>query len=415
VGVLFGRERRNVFPEPIIAPYPGGPTGMDGGGSPATGTTAFQVPAVWNCVSLIAGSVAMLPLQTFRQDTDGIPRRITDPPLIAKPGMGMTQSEWLHQVMVSLLYRGNAVGRYVARDGFGRPTQIKLMHPDSVTIATDHITGRITYKMGPQQVEVPTEDVFHVKGMCLPGASEGLSPISYAAATLGIDLNSRKFASDFFAAGGIPNGVIESDQEITQDQAKTIKDRWRVATAAREVAVMGAGAKYAQISVKPEESQFLATQKDNLSQIARYFTLDPSMIGGPAGSSMTYSNVEQKFLQYLIVTINPWLKRIEDAMFPLLSQPSYVQFDTKALLRTDAETRAKIHNQAIAGRWKTPTEVRFDENLPPMTKAQKTEVDLVPLVETPLGGVKALPGLKDPLGPAAPTPVNDQTGTLPNG
>ena len=71
MGLLFGRaEKRGVFPEPIIAPYPGGPTGVDGGGSPANGSTAFQVPAVWNCISLIAGSVSMLPLETFRKDVD---------------------------------------------------------------------------------------------------------------------------------------------------------------------------------------------------------------------------------------------------------------------------------------------------------------------------------------------------------
>jgi phage portal protein BeeE len=61
--------------------------------------------------------------------------------------------------------------------------------------------------------------MWHVRGLTLPGRVVGLSPISYAAAVLGLDLSSRQFASGFFDGGGIPKAVLESDQQVNQEQA----------------------------------------------------------------------------------------------------------------------------------------------------------------------------------------------------
>lgn len=122
---------------------------------------------------------------------------------------------------------------------------------------------------------------------------------------------------------------------------------------------------------------------------------------------MTYSNVEQRSLDFLTYSVSFWLKRIEDALFPVLPQPQYVQFNTSALLRTDAETDAKVDVQLIAGKILAPSEVRAKRNLPPMTDDQKKEADMVPLTVTPTGGAKALPALKTPPGPTATVPTQD--------
>lgn len=410
MGVLFGREKRLVptFPEPPIPPYPG----ADPYGGVGLGTIpdrALQVPTVWACVGLLANTVSSLPLETFRK-TNGVPARITDPPLVAAPSSGLTQSEWLHSLMVSLLTRGNAYGRVVARDDNQRPLQIELLHPDLVVVDTDRQTGRLTYKMrvpDGTQIDI-TDDIWHVRGLTMPGTKVGLSPISYAAATIGVDLYSRQFASQFFEGGGIPKAIIKSSQEINQTQAQVIKDRVLAAIRGRDPLALGDGVDYQQIQIKPEESQFLATQQANVAQIARFFWVPPEMVGGSGGNSMTYANVEQRNLDFLTYSIAFWLKRIEDAFFPLLPRPQYAKFDVDQLLRTDVETTARVDVQLIAAKIKTPSEVRNDRGLPPMTDDQKAEADMVPLTVTPTGGAKALPALKEPPGPVAPVPADDQ-------
>ncbi|HZQ33717.1 MAG TPA: phage portal protein [Mycobacterium sp.] len=388
MGVLFGRERRQWTAEPPIPPYPG----ANIYGQPSVNTQpdrALIVPTVWGCVQLLANAVAMLPLMTYRRTAD-VPARITDPPLVQTPAADMTQSEWLHELMVSLLLRGNAYGMKTSLNGLGYPQQVVLLNPDRVQPQVDEDTGDVRYFVGPSRVDM-TDRIWHVRGMTLPGKKLGLSPIEYAAEAIGVDLASRKFASDFFSGGGIPKAVLESDMDITQEQARTLKDRLMAATRNREPVALGSGVKYNQISVKPNESQFLETQAANISEIARIFGVPAELVGGKVGSSMTYANVEQRSVDFLTFSLSMWLRRIEDAFFTLLPQPQYVQFNTASLLRTDAETQAKVDAIRVASKVMPPSRLlrRMDE--PPLTDAEKTELELVPMTVTPMGLPKALP------------------------
>lgn len=386
MGVLTGRrERRQWAPEPVIPPYPG--VNVFGQSSPlATPEQALVVPAVWACVNLLANAVSMLPLETFRR-TDRVPARITDPQLVTNPAAGMTQSEWLHMLMVSLLLRGNAYGLKSTLDGSARPTQIVLLHPDKVRLQDDG-NGGVRYLVGAAQTDV-TDRMWHVRGMTLPGSLVGLSPISYAANAIGVDLSSRKFARDFFDGGGIPKATLTTDQMISQEQADVAKQRLLAATQNREPAVFGSGITYTAMSVKPEESQFLQTQEANISEIARFFNIPAEMVGGKTGSSLTYTNVEQRSLDFLTYGVSFWLKRIEDAFFGLLPQPQFVQFNTTALLRTDAQTQAEVDVLHVAGKIRAPSEIRTDHNWAPFTQAEKEELELVPLTVQPTGRPKA--------------------------
>lgn len=412
MGVLTGRrESRQWAPEPVVPPYLGAPSSYGQSGVSGRPDTALAVPAVWACVTLLANAVSMLPLQTYRRTGD-VPARITDPMLVSSPDADLTQSEWLHMLMVSLLLRGNAFALKTGVDSMARPTQLTLLSPDKVRTEVGS-GGSVRYLLGAGQTDV-TSRMWHVRGLTLPGSKIGLSPIQYAAQAIGVDLSSRKFAQDFFDNGGVPKATLTSTMELTQEQARTAKERLMAATQNREPAVFGSGITYKPISVSAEESQFLATQRANISEIARYFGIPAEMIGGETGSSLTYSNVEQRSLDFLTYGVAFWLKRIEDSFFNLLPQPQYVKFRVEELLRIDAHSRAQVDMFQIASKVKTPTEVRNTYGLPPMTEAQQVEADMVPLSIGPLGRPTATPALKELPGPAAPTPPDDQQGG-PNG
>lgn len=391
MSLFLGRQRRTVqtFPEPPIPPFPG--ADMFGqvrrGSSP---DAALTVPTVWACVQLLANAVSMMPLEAYRLRPDGIPQRLRPPGLLLRPSQGMTQSEWLHMLMVSLLLRGNAFGRMIGLDATMRPTQIDILNPDKVRVDLDRDTGRLRYRYGPLNIDI-TSSVWHVRGMTMPGSHVGLSPITYAASVVGVDLASRDFAQDFFAGGGVPKAVLTTDADVNQEQARTIKERLLNATRNREPMVLGRGLKYNAISVAPEESQFLLTQQANVAQIARYFGIPPEMVGGSGGNSLTYANVEQRQLDFFTLGVSFWLKRIEDAMFDLLPAPQFVRFNAAALLRTDAKTQAEVDNMQLAGKTRVPSELRQRDGLPPFTPEQEAEAAMVPLTVTPSGGAKLAP------------------------
>jgi HK97 family phage portal protein len=415
VGILLGTEKRSWIPEPPISPI----LGANPWGTVTVSTKpdlALTLAPVWSAVGLLANTISSLPLQTFRNSSDGTPVRMTDPALVRAPDTSMIQARWVHAVMVSLLLRGNAYGRITLRDTALRPTQMMLINPDLLDVKQDEDTGVVTYKVKKTQREIPRDDIWHLPGLTMPGAAVGLSPISYAAATMGIELGARQFAAEFFAGGGIPKAVLESDMPVDQAQAKTLKERLMGAFRAREPIVLGAGVRYTPISVKPEESQFLATQQATATDIARFFWIPADMIDAPSGKSMTYANREQRSLDFLVYSVAHWLKRIEDSISLLLPQPQFAKFDVQELLRTDVETQAKVDLQYLAGKVLAPSEIRQRIGKPPMTDEQKQEANLVPLTPTATGGVR-LPqaAAAIPPGAEAPVPKSDQQTGGPNG
>jgi len=404
-----GVEHRSAFPEPVIPPFPG--ADLSGGVNvEAHPDLALTVPAVWACVSLLAGSASSLALDTYR-DRGGsdTPRKITSPQLVEQPQTGQPQSAWVHQMVVSLLLRGNAYCRIADRDQMQHPTQLVPLNPDALDVRVNVDTGVVEYRNRRTQKLLDANDIWHMPGLTMPGSKIGMSPIAYGAATIGVDISALKFGTDFFDGGGIPKAILKSGTHVTQEQARTLKERLLASFRSREPIVIGDGVDYQMISVRPEESQFLATQQANVARVAQFFGIPPEMVGGSGGHSLTYANVEQRSLHYLTYGLGPWLKRIEDHVSLLLPSTMFVKFRENDLLRLDAHTRAQADIFHIAAKVMTPTEIRDSYGLPPMTLAQKAEIDMVPLGVGPLGRPIALPALKDATpGPVAPTPVDDQ-------
>ena len=162
--------------------------------------------------------------------------------------------------------------------------------------------------------------------------------------------------------------MLTSDQDIKQDRADQLKARWRESyrQGGREIAVLGNGARFQAVTVPPEESQFLETTRANVATIARSFGVQPELIGGESGGSLTYANVEQRALDFLTFGLRPWLVRLEVALSALLSSTTTVKFNAAALVRTDLLTRYQAHESAIRAGWKLRSEVRELEDLAPV-------------------------------------------------
>jgi HK97 family phage portal protein len=299
-------------------------------------------------------------------------------------------SDWVYMVMVSLLLRGNAYGRMLSRDAHGYPTQVELINPDCVRVERDRDSGAVQYKVNG--VSVPAQDIFHARAYRMPGLDVGLAPITNAALTINRDRAIQQFALGYFQDAPHPAQVLTSDQPINSEQARTIKERLIAAVTGREPLVLGAGLKLATLSVSPEESQFLATQKYGAAEICRFFGVPPQKIAAAdVGSSMTYSNVESAGIDLLVYTIQWWLTNLENSLFPLMPGQKHVRFDPSVLLRTDFETQMKASAIGIASKQLTPDEARAMRDQPPLTDEQKALLALVPLDVGPTGSPKPLP------------------------
>jgi phage portal protein BeeE len=90
------------------------------------------------------------------------------------------------------------------------------------------------------------------------------------------------------------------------------------------------------------------------------------MVGGESGNSLTYANVEQRALDFLKFSVQPWLVRLETAIGALLPRGHYVRFNPNALLRSTTAERYQAHKTALEAGFLTVDEVRDLEDLPPL-------------------------------------------------
>jgi HK97 family phage portal protein len=331
---------------------------------PVNPTTALQHSAVWACVDLIASAISTLPLYAYRRgERDPLPDL---PPILRQPSATMNLPDWLYAALQSLLLRGNCYGLIVDPAGAGLlPAQVELLAPDRVQVTAN---GAVEYRVDGQPVDPAS--IWHVKAFTSAGSVVGLSPIAYAKQAVGLGMAAEKFAAQFFGDSAIPTGIITTDQQIHHSEANALKERWAAVYGRgwshRGVAVLGGGAKFQAITIPPEESQFLETTRANVATVARYFRVQPELIGGESGGSLTYANVEQRALDFLQFGLAPWLVRLETAISALLSSTTTVKFNAGALVRTDLLTRYQAHESAIRAGWKLRSEVRELEDLPPV-------------------------------------------------
>ncbi|WP_371612883.1 phage portal protein [Streptomyces clavifer] len=337
---------------------------------------ALRLAPVYAATRLLSDSVASMPLKSYIGE--GTSRRpMVSPPVFTRPAAVGTRYDWLHRCMTSLTLRGNAYGLVVAHDAAGWPTQVEWLHPDDVHLEDNLAATPVWFYKGRR---MEPGQMFHIPAYTLPGQILGLSPIAYFATTTDTGLLAAQFGHDWFANGSTPSAVLETDREVTKEQAGILKSRFKEAAQGRDVVALGLGTKYRPISVPANESQFLETIKASANQIAAIYGVPPEKVGGETGSSLTYATVEQNSIDLLTWTLRPWLARLEEALSLLRPPAEDVRFNADAMLRTDTLTRYQTHRIARAIGLNNIDELRLLEELEPLPNGLGADY-------TPLTGV----------------------------
>lgn len=328
---------------------------------------AMRIAAVWGCIRTIAEPVAGFPVDVFRKDKAGVRTPVEpQPPFIANPSSKVSRRTWTYQAIVSLLYRGNCYGLHTVTDANGWPLKTEIIHPDSVSVTEKNQLAPPVYRIGGQVI--PNDQIMHISAFNVPGSVVGLSPIAYAASTLGVSLKAQEYGASFYNEGGHPTGALKTEQKIDGDQAKDVKARFIESTRGTDrLAVLGSGWDYSAIQVSPGDAMFLEAINASAIEICQFFGVPPEMnYIATSGSSVTYANREQRAMDFIAFSLQWWLTRLEEVQSSLLPNAQFVKYNVNALLRGDAEARAALYESGIQNHWLLEGEVRSLEDLPPL-------------------------------------------------
>lgn len=411
---LFGpRQRRDFFG--ITGAQDLIPTRINGGGRKVgnqvvTDDKAMKHSVVWACLRLQSGLVSTFPVDQFR-DVQGIQTEYSPkPPILTDPG-GTTVGiiDWMAMTHLDLMRSGNTVGLIVERNGAKSPYYPEGL-PSRIELQPAGVCAFIKAKNKPpvwriNGKEYDPKDVYHERANVVAGIEVGLPTVLYAALSIGEGLSMQQHGLDWFGSGGIPKARMRNTaKRLNAGEISTAKQWYSDVVNNGELLVTGNDWEYDMIQSQNAGMEFIEGRKLAGADVCRYFDTPADLVDvqSSSGGSITYANITQRNVQFLIHHLGPAVIRREAALSRLLPRPRYVKLNTEALLRMDPETRQMVMRSKIESWFLTNTEARALDNLPKLTATQRAE--LIDLYGRPAAAARALP-----LTEGGPTTSDDDT------
>jgi len=393
--------------DPVLAAMFADPSAVS-----VTPQSAMRVTAVWASVALIAETLSALPLHVLRYMTvtAGVEAaKATDHPLYYllhdMPTSGITSFEWRELMFTHTALRGDSYARIVL-DGAGRVIDLPPILPDHIRPERNRI-GRTQYRWWPDGTG-PSRVLFDDEVLRLPykmlDGLHSMSPIGTHKATIGNALSSAAFLQAFYVNSAQPKGALVSQELLSDDAAKAIRQSWEArhmgpANAGR-IAIFDGGMKWENIGMTMDDAQYIELQQFSVSDIARIFLVPPHKIGDL--SNATFSNIEHQAIEFVVDTILRWVRRAEMRFNAYLLSAReraagyYIAFDLKGLLRGDATSRANFYRAMFYIGAMNPNEIRGAEDMNPYAGGEQFFVQgatlpIDALLNTPAGaGIREL-------------------------
>lgn len=352
--------------------------GGSGAGVTVNDQAAMQLSAFWACTRLIASTIGSLPLPVYRVDARGVRTDARDTDLYRvlhdSPNADQVPMDYWEFAVISLLLRGNHYARKLKDNG--RLIGLEPINPAIVSVRR-LASGAIGYRWseGGQSFDLTDQDVFHVRGFG-GGPLGGLSIVSHARESLGLAIAADRAASAVFANGVNPSGILSTDFPLTPEQQaeaeQLLGDKFQGAHRNGRPMVTGHGLKWDSVSMKADDAQLLESRGWSVEEICRWFGVPPFMIGHNEKTTSWGTGIEQMLLGFQKFTLNPYLRRIEQAVRKQLISPAeraaglFAEFNLEGLLRADSAGRAAFYKAALADKWMVVNQVRAKENMEPV-------------------------------------------------
>lgn len=326
-----------------------------GSGKTVTPDRALRLSAVWACVGLRSAVVSSLPL--ILRDIDKT--RVLTHPLYSvlhdAPNDDMCASEFWEMQIASLDLWGNAYS-VIGRNEVGQVVALNPLRPERMTPRRS-TAGVVTYHYATshgRETVYRQEDIFHLKGFTVDGLV-GLSPLRYAAETIGglltaNDAATREFRNGLKVGGFLQTGAVTLTNEQRERLRNNLAEFSSPENAARWM-VLEAGMtpqSAAGIRMNPADAQLLESRYFGIEEICRAYRTPPSLIGHTNKASSWASSLENTNLGWLQYALRPLLLRIEQSVTKQLisvGDRSKVRpkFNVDALLRADSAGRAAYY------------------------------------------------------------------------
>lgn len=419
------RDAWNSMPEELRAVLPWNVYGNEDEGTKTNSgvyvseDSAFKMGVVFAAITLIADGVASLPPHAYTLGADGNRQEQEVPQWIRAPHPEIRRFDIFNQLLVSALTWGNGYAAFRRRPSDGVIVGLDVLDPASVTVEWDpNKAGFRRYRVGGNGPWYTSFDIFHVQGPTLPGMPAGMSVIQYAREAIGLGLTLEEYGARYFGQGSQAKIVLEIPNNVDETKAKDIvrtferfhrgKNNWH------RPAIASGGAKIHQITIPPDDAQFLQSREHQAIDIARWFRVPPHRVGIVSASTSWGSGLAEQNTAMLQGTFGPWITRLQDALSAYApgneGLGTFIELDTSALLmgtfKELSDTWVGLFEKDVS----TKNETRMKLGLPKVTDGDKFFSEIASAQQQELAKVQGDAMAQNSPNPANSTPSPPKSG-----
>ena len=325
-------------------------------GAKVNEASAMGLAPYFAAVRVISEALAVMPLKPYqiKNGNKEVAKHLPAYRLLnLKPNNFSTPIVFKDLMIETAINWGNSYA-YI-RKSWAQPAECEYIHPTRVNLYLDKKNRELFYHLLDYDLTVPATEILHIKAF--GNGILGKSLIRVHMETLGNGLATKDLSADFYKNGGVINGYLSSESNLTKDQRELNAQAWKLAHGQGGgqrygTAVLGGGMKYNRVGVPPEEGQFIEAQKFTAQEIAAITKVPAFMI--QAGENK-FKDLESLNIWFYTNTLLPWAVRFEQEldvkMFTISQRESglfYWKFSTNAILRGSIQARTDHYKQMAA-------------------------------------------------------------------
>mgnify|MGYP003631618441 CR=1 FL=1 len=276
---------------------------------------------VYAAVNRLMKSVASVPWQTLTGigDDTQVMHDSAATALLRKPNPLMGGNQFFRLVTSHLYLGGNAIIRKQRATGSSRSggpiVALWPINPSNVSVEQkgDKVVYTVSGTTGIK-IEVPSDEIMHIMFIDPENPLWGMSPLQAAARVVDTDVQAMKWNMSALQNRSVPDGIFSFDAPLNREQweeaRQMVSEEHSGADNARRPWVVGAGAKWQQMSLSPAEMDFLASRKVSREEILSVFEVPPPLVG--LYENATLANINESRKIFWIDTIVPVLDVLAD-------------------------------------------------------------------------------------------------------
>ena len=343
-------------------------------GFPMGPDLAKRVSAVFACTSLIAETVASLPVILYRRiGDDGEKERARDHPLYRtlrfRPNAWMTTMDFYGCGQMHAGLRGNAYNEIVLND---RQIHLEPLHPDLVTVEQlDSKRLRYQYtRVGEERRTLTQDQVVHVRDLA-EDAFTGQARAVLAREAIAVSAAGEAFVGGFFKNDATGRLAYKHPGNLNAEKRKELRemlqDNYAGWANRSKTMILSHGVEVEELG-KHDDSGFIVDPRNfQVADIARFWRCPLFMIGLEEKSTTWGTGIEAQKQGFVDFTIKPWTDRWAQALTQALlteeeQEELFIEFLFADLVRGDLKTRMEAYKTGKEiGVW-NPNEIRKKEN-----------------------------------------------------